>query len=73
MDRIIGMRMRTFTKRKAAPDAISDAAALQRTMNRLRGYALIPKGLYRFKTMEESDQWMTQNIAATHAHLNSKT
>lgn len=67
------MTMKILTKRGTAGDAQRDSAILQRTMNRLRGFALVPKGVYRFKTKEDSNQWMIQQIAATHARLNSKT
>ena len=46
---------------------------MQRTMNRLRGNALIPRGVYRFASHEEADEWMIRMIADTHAHLSSKT
>lgn len=67
------MRMKVLTKRMAPVDPIKESIILQRTMNRLRRFALVPKGLYRFKTKEDSDLWMTQQIAATHARLNLKT
>ena len=41
---------------------------MQRTMNRLRGGALIPRGVYRFTDHEEADEWMIRTIADTHAH-----
>lgn len=62
-----------LTKRGGVVDAIKESAILQHTMNRLRHFALVPKGLYRFKTKEESHQWMNQQIAATHARRKSKT
>ena len=52
---------------------VRDAAAMQRTVNRLRGVGLIPRGVYRFREHEEADEWMTRTIAATHARLSSKT
>jgi hypothetical protein len=67
------MTMKILTKRGTVGDTQRDSAILQHTMNRLRGFALVPKGLYRFKTREESNQWMIQQIAATHARLNLKT
>jgi hypothetical protein len=45
---------------------------MQRTMNRLRGGALIPRGVYRFADHEEANEWMIRMIAATHARLSSK-
>ena len=46
---------------------------MQRTMNRLRGVGLVPRGVYRFALHEEADEWMIRTIANTHAHLSSKT
>lgn len=46
---------------------------MQRTVNRLRGTGLIPRGVYRFASHEEADEWMIRTIANTHAHLSSKT
>ena len=54
-------------------DLIQDVRILQATINALRNYALVPRGLFRFRSFQEADQWMLQTIAATHARLNSKT
>lgn len=67
------MKMKTVTKRHGPENHIRDIGILLRTMNRLRNFALIPKGLYKFKTFTESNTWMTHQIASTHARLNSKT
>ena len=50
-------------------DVLRDSAILQRTLNALRGNALVPRGVYRFSSHEEADAWMTLQIAATHARL----
>ena len=65
--------MRRLSKRRDGNDVVSDIAALQRTLNRLRGPALVPRGLYRFARHEEADAWMMRQIVATHARLSSKT
>ena len=65
--------MKTVTRRRGPADPLRDSAILQRTMNRLRGAGLVPKGVYRFGTHEEADEWMTRQIVATHARRNSKT
>ncbi len=65
--------MRRVSKRREGEDVLRDAAAMQRTMNRLRGVGLIPRGVYRFMSHEEADEWMIRTIADTHAHLSSKT
>jgi hypothetical protein len=64
--------MRRISRRPEGEDSIRDAAVLQRTINRLRGVGLIPRGVYRFATHEEADEWMIRTIAATHARLSSK-
>jgi hypothetical protein len=33
---------------------------LQRTTHRLLGHGVSPKGVFRFKTFEEFDEWKTQ-------------
>jgi hypothetical protein len=65
--------MRRVSKRPEGADIIRDAAIMQRTVNRLRGVGLIPRGVYRFSSHEEADAWMVRTIAATHARLSSKT
>ena len=65
--------MRRVSRRPEGENPIADAAILQRTMNRLRGGALIPRGVYRVRDHEEADEWMIRTIAATHARLSSKT
>jgi hypothetical protein len=59
------------SKRRPGEDILRDSAILQRTLNRLRGNALVPRGLYRFASHEEADEWMTRQIAATQARLAS--
>lgn len=58
-----------------APGApvLDDVARLQRTLNRLRGHDLLPRGLYRFSSLEEADTRMMSQIARTAARLSSKT
>ena len=66
-------KMKIVTKRKQIDNHLEDVQRLQRLINRLRGYALIPVGVYRFKTFQEADRWMIKTIANTHASLNLKT
>ena len=65
--------MKVFSKRKPAAHVLDDAARLQRTLNRLRGPALVRRGVYRYSSFEEADRWMMSQIARSAAHLNSKT
>lgn len=51
-----------------------ELGALQRTLADLRGTgAIVPRGVYRFRTFEEADAWMTRTMARTHVSLRSKT
>ena len=61
--------IKTVSFRAEGENVLRDSAILQRTLNRLRGSALIPRGVYRFASHEEADTWMTRQIAATHARL----
>jgi hypothetical protein len=63
---------RRISRRRPGGDALRDAAILQRTLNRLRQGALVPKGVYRFLRHEEADEWMIRQIASTHARLSSR-
>ena len=67
--------MRTLGKRRVDGNPLQEAAALQRTLNRLRkaqGLGLVPRGVYRFSSHEEADQWMTSQIATSPARRKSK-
>ena len=67
------MKMKVVTKRHGPENPIEDARILQKTLNKLRGYDLVPKGVYRFKTFEDADEWMMDAIVKTHVHRKSKT
>ncbi len=61
-------------RRRPGPTSLEDADRLLRTAWALRGTdKLVPRGLYRFRTFEEADTWMTRMMASTHALLRSKT
>jgi hypothetical protein len=65
--------MKVVGHRAVAGQPLRDAGILQRTVRRLRGEALVPRGLYRFATHEEADTWMMRTIARTHARRSSRT
>ena len=65
--------MKIIGRTTGAGDVLRDSATLQRTLNRLRGTGLVPRGVVRFATFEEADDWMTRQIVATHARLSSRT
>lgn len=59
--------------RTGKADPIEDARIMQRTGNRLLEYAICPRGVYHFKTLEEADQWMTKMLVHMHVRRSSKT
>lgn len=66
------MQVKVVTKRHGEEPVVEGAKRLLKTISDLRGEALIPKGVYRFSTFKEADEWMTREIASTHARLKSK-
>lgn len=65
--------IRRVSRRLEGQDVIQDISILQRTINRLRGGDLVPRGVYRFRSHEEADAWMMRQMASTHARRSSKT
>ena len=58
--------VKTFGKRRPNPDAVAAGMALQNAgaaLFRSQGHGLVPKGVYRFKTHEEADEWWMNMIA----------
>lgn len=49
-----------------------DIQILQRTVNRLRNYDLVPKGIFRFANFQEANEWMIQKIVENHVPHNLK-
>jgi hypothetical protein len=66
------LRVKRVPGRSSGEDILRDIDILQETVNRLRGCGLIPKGIYRFRSHEKADEWMTRQIAANHARRASK-
>jgi hypothetical protein len=65
------MKTKTVGRRRISSGRIG---ALQRTLADVRGtHAVVPRGVYRFTTFEESEAWMIRTMASTHASLKSKT
>lgn len=64
--------MKRISHRLEGEDVVRDMAILQRTMNRLRGERLVPKGIYRFSSHEDADSWMMKQIVANHVRPRSK-
>jgi hypothetical protein len=65
------MSIKVVARRKRIEDPILDIEILQRTINDLRGKALVRRGVYRFESFEEAEQWMIREIVATHARRSS--
>jgi hypothetical protein len=66
--------MKVVGRRKVGLTTPEDADRLLRTAWAVRGTdKLVPKGLYRFRSFEEADEWMRRTMASTYAHLRSKT
>ena len=66
------MWMKVVTKRKGKEPPVQGAKVLQQTIHDIRGARLVPKGVYRFSSFEEADEWMMQAIVNTRARLKSK-
>lgn len=49
--------------RTGRPDPISDARILLRTLSRLHKAPLCPKGVFKFRTFEEADDWALKMMA----------
>jgi hypothetical protein len=59
IDKVVGRRTRT-------PDAFKSGMQLQSLaveLHRSLGHRWAPKGVYRFKTHEEADEWMNRMLA----------
>jgi len=67
------LRVKKIGGRRERDDVLRDIEILQGTVNELRGCGLIPRGVYRFRTHEEADEWMMRQIAANHARHGSRT
>jgi hypothetical protein len=57
------MAGKIVTRRNLAGDPIVNARILLDTISRLQGGRVAPKGVWRFKTFEEADQWALDQIA----------
>lgn len=67
------VRTKRIPGRRQGDDVLRDIDILQQTLNDLRGCGLIPKGVYRFRSHKEADEWMIREIAANHARHTSRT
>ena len=59
IDRLVGKRTKTPDGLSLATSTKADAIAWQKALGGLR----VPRGVYRFKTHEEADDWLWRMIA----------
>lgn len=64
IDKIVGRRTRTPDPWKSGMQLQSLAVELHRSL----GHRWAPKGVYRFKTHEEADEWMNRMLARSQSH-----
>ncbi len=58
---------KTVRRRKIGRISLEDADRLLRTAWALRGTdKLVPRGVYRFRSFEEADEWLTKTMARTY-------
>ena len=60
-------------RRSREQNPVADSEILQRTINRLRGVGVAPRGVFRFASHEEAERWQIRHMARIHAHRSSKT
>lgn len=65
--------VKVITKRDGTVDLISDVKILLKTIQHLRGKELVPKGVFRFRSFEEADEWMTKMMVNTLVHRRLRT
>jgi hypothetical protein len=59
VDRFVGRRTKTPDALSTATSSKADSIAWRKAFGGLR----VPRGVYRFKTHEEADQWLWRMIA----------
>jgi hypothetical protein len=60
IDRVVGRRTRPQDPLSLTSNRKTDAIAWQRALGGLR----VPRGVHRFRTHEEADEWLWRMIAA---------
>ena len=65
---VAALKGKVVGRRKPPPATPENMTRFNRTVAFLRGTAaVVPRGVYRFRTFEEADQWMSKMMARTHA------
>lgn len=59
IDRLVGRRTRTTDALSTASSRKADAIAWRRALGGIR----VPRGVYRFRTHQEADDWLWRMIA----------
>jgi hypothetical protein len=66
--------VKTIGRRVVDGSSLADQAALARTAAALRGTAwLVPRGVFRFRSFDEAETWMTEMTRRTHARQSPPT
>lgn len=65
--------MKVHGKRSEKGDPTQDIAAIQSLINTVRDNRLVPRGVYRFRSFEEADEWMMKQMVRLHARPVRKT
>jgi hypothetical protein len=65
--------MKSVGKRQISAQSLADQGRLARTAVALRGAGLVPRGVYRFRSFDEADAWMTRMLVRSRARRNRKT
>lgn len=58
--------VKLVSKRKIKENSLSDIAILLDTISKLQGGRIIPKGVYKFLSFKEADEWAMKMIADIH-------
>ena len=67
------MTTKILTKRFGKQNPIEEMGQLQELFNEIKNSILVPKGVHKFKSYEEANEWMIKTMASTHVSQNSKT
>jgi len=59
IDRVVGQRTKTPDALSSKTDTIADSIAWRKALGGVR----VPRGVYRFKTHEEADEWLMRMLS----------
>ena len=71
---VVALQGKVVGRRRLPAASLENMTRFNRTVAFLRGTAaVVPRGVYRFRTFEEADQWMSKMMARTHARRTQAT